>query len=120
MFVRITIDIYILPLEVRDGEDEPPSPPSDSSTSAELKAEFNDYLEAVGGFANFADGRLRIPAETMLDDPSSVLESLDVENRYLLTGYYESEFCYVYIDWEQGKQPRVLKVEREPLIVQIK
>ena len=119
MFVRITIDIYIPPPEVREVEKEPSSSTSDSTTSAKLKNELKDWV-AKHGFENFADWRLRIPAETMLDDPSSVLEYLPAENLFLLTAPYEGAFCYVYIDWKQGKQPRVLKVEREPLIVQVK
>lgn len=117
MFVRITIEFYIVPSDVMDGGTNPSTPRPSSSRSDSLKAAFNIYLEEVGGFENWRESAI---AEQMLDDAATVLESTDVEEQYLLHGEYEGCILHFIIDWKQGKKPRIRHAVREWLYWRVK
>jgi hypothetical protein len=107
--VRLTADHSIPPAKI-PASDEPFSP----LVQLWLKEQLNADAEAFG-FTVPTDKYGNI-ADWLLDhDPESVLEVLDVEETYLLTGEHDGWFYYVHIRWELGSQPSVIRVERETI-----
>jgi hypothetical protein len=77
-------------------------------TVCSVKQQLKEIVEAVG-FENWRDSRI---AEFLLDDHNSDAKRL-YDNRYLLMGFHEGYFVYVHIEWIDGCQPRVHRVESE-------
>ena len=75
------------------------------SLKEQLKAEVE-----VTGFKNWREGML---AGYLLDEENSIVEAPYAENKYLLTGWYDGEFLYVYLLWEDGEQPLIERIEHE-------
>jgi hypothetical protein len=117
MFMRVIIEFHVIRTDATDVTNTKPSQPVLSSTSDTLKAIFNAELEEVGGFENW---RQSIIAERMLDDSDSVFASISGEDNYLLVGNYEDEIVSIFIDWEQGEQPRVQRVEHKRVLRVVK
>jgi len=117
MFMRVIIELHVVSPDTTSIANAKSTQSVAPSSSDKLKITFNAELEKVGGFENWQQSPI---AEKMLDDSDSVFTSISGEDKYLLVGNYEDEIFSFFIDWEQGKQPRIQQVEHKRVLRVVK